>query len=59
MTYGFDDDEDEDNEAEWGVGVYKAVAPAEPSKAQVHSRDAARKLWEDVIKELRRGQMGS
>lgn len=58
MTYGFDDDEDEEH-LDWGVGVYKAVAPAEPSKAQVHSRDAARKLWEDVIKELRRGQMGS
>lgn len=49
--------EDED-EQEWGLGVYTAVAPIEDSKQQTlnkqASREAAKKLWENICKELRR-----
>lgn len=50
--------EDEDNEAEWGLGVYTAVAPIEDSKQQAlnkqASREAAKKLWDSICRELRR-----
>lgn len=52
--------EDEDNEYEWGIGVYTAVAPIEDSKQQTlnkqASREAAKKLWAEVCKELKRAR---
>lgn len=52
--------DDEDNESEWGLGVYTAVAPIEDSKQQTLNkqagREAAKKLWAEVQKELTRAR---
>ena len=49
-------DDLEDAEPEWGVGVYPAVAPQEPSGERLRriqdAKDAGTRLWEAVQKEM-------
>ena len=44
---------DEDDEGEWGVGVYPAVVPQEPDLgAQAHKRLQAKKDGERIAEEV-------
>lgn len=61
MTSGFGGiEEDEDDDLEWGVGAYPAVAPQEPDGERLtriaQAKQDGIRIWEAVKKELTRGR---
>lgn len=49
--------DDEDDESEWGLGVYTAVAPVEPDGERLtrlaESKRWAAKMWDEIQARLR------